>query len=86
MYFRTEFCPPWSVKVPELESAARFHLVVQGRCFVMLPSSACVDLGPGDLILIPAGRSHIIADQPTIKAPELGNITAGSEPTMAMAC
>lgn len=71
LYFRTEFCPPWSVKVPELESAARFHLVVQGRCCVTLPSSDCVDLGPGDLILIPAGRSHIIADQPTTQAPEL---------------
>jgi len=71
LYFRTEFCSPWAVEVPDLAHAARFHMVVQGQCHVTLASSACVSLGPGDLILIPGGHSHILADQPTHQAPRL---------------
>ncbi|MGD9801534.1 MAG: cupin domain-containing protein, partial [Parvularculaceae bacterium] len=33
LYFRTDFSPPWAIGVPRYQRAARFHLVVQGRCF-----------------------------------------------------
>lgn len=62
LYFRTDFSAPWAVTVPDLAQAARFHLVIQGRCHVAFPSGASVDLGPGDLVLIPRGRSHVLAD------------------------
>lgn len=62
LYFCTDFNPPWAVTVPELERAARFHLVIQGHCHVRFPSGQAVNLGPGDLILIPAGKSHVLAD------------------------
>ena len=76
LYFRTDFSPPWAVTVPELEQAARFHLVVQGRCHVTFPSGAAVELGPGDLVLIPRGRSHVLADQPGREAPSLESVLA----------
>lgn len=64
LYFRTDFTPPWAIAVPTFESAARFHLVVQGRLFVKLQSGASVELGPGDLIMIPDGCSHTISCTP----------------------
>lgn len=71
LYFRTNFSAPWATAVPVLEGAARFHLVVQGRCCVSMPGKVVVELGPGDLILIPNGQTHIISDQPVDDAPPL---------------
>jgi AraC family transcriptional regulator, activator of mtrCDE len=71
LYFRTDFSPPWAVSVPEFEQAARFHLVVQGSCHVIFPSGRAVHLAAGDLILIPAGKSHVLADTAVADAPPL---------------
>lgn len=62
LYFRTDYSPPWALTVPACEKAARFHLVIQGRCHVALASGRTADLNPGDLILIPHGREHSLAD------------------------
>ena len=59
-YFRTHFSGDWSVRVPELAQAARFHLVVTGKCHVAVAGGAQLTLGPGDLVMIPAGRSHAL--------------------------
>ena len=74
LYFRTDFSPPWAVTVPDLQQAARFHLAVQGTCHVAFPSGASVRLGPGDLVLIPRGRSHVLADGPGRTAPPLETV------------
>jgi len=62
LYFRTDFSAPWAVQVPDFMEAARFHLVVQGRCNVSFASGQQVNLQAGDLILIPKGRAHVLAD------------------------
>lgn len=62
LYFRTDFSGPWGVTVPEHHGAARFHLVIQGRCHIRLLSGETVVIGPGDLILIPGGKSHQLSD------------------------
>jgi AraC-like DNA-binding protein len=62
IYFRTDYSPPWAISVPAFSQAARFHLVVQGRCHVCLVSGKALDLGPGDLIVIPRGQPHTLAD------------------------
>jgi AraC family transcriptional regulator, activator of mtrCDE len=64
LYFRTHFSAPWATTVPAYAQAARFHLVVQGRCHVALGSGTTFDLGPGDLILIARGQAHVLADSP----------------------
>jgi len=74
LYFQTDFAEPWAAKVPDLEGAARFHLIVEGQCHVGFGEGAFHLLGPGDLILIPRGKSHILADKPVRDAPELGTI------------
>ncbi len=74
LYFRTDFSAPWAVTVPHYQQAARFHLVIQGQCSVTVADHAPVTLNPGDLILIPRGRSHILADQKCESAPELETV------------
>lgn len=76
LYFRTAFSPPWAVEVPDLEQAARFHLLVQGRLHVRFPSGAAVDLLPGDLVLIPRGLRHVLSDQPGRTAAALETVIA----------
>lgn len=61
LYFRTDFSAPWGVTVPEYESVARFHIVVQGRCFVTVGQQT-IELNAGDMIMIPRGSSHVLAD------------------------
>lgn len=63
LYFRTDYAPPWAVKVPAYEQAARFHLIVQGRCHIAVTDGPQADLGPGDLIVITRGREHTLSDQ-----------------------
>ncbi len=79
LYFRTDFSGTWSVTVPVLEQAARFHLVVQGQCHVKLPDEDAVILGPGDLILIPKGQTHILSDSPVEDAPPLEQVLEAVE-------
>jgi AraC family transcriptional activator of mtrCDE len=63
-YFRTDYSPPWAITVPAYQDTARFHLVIQGRCHVALASGRTADIGPGDLIVIPRGQEHVLADRP----------------------
>jgi len=76
VYFRTDFSSPWAVQVPDHPQAARFHLVVQGRCHVAFDSGSTVDLNPGDLILIPRGRPHILSDRAGREAAPLEEVLA----------
>ncbi len=60
LYFRTDFHGEWSVTVPERPGAARFHLLVQGRVRAGI-GAVELEMGPGDLLLIPRGRPHVLA-------------------------
>lgn len=71
LYFRTHFNGPWGVTVPELGQAARFHLVVKGSVHVTVAGNPGTWLEPGDLVLIPRGRAHVLADAPGRPAPPL---------------
>lgn len=78
LYFRTDFSPPWAISVPAYEETARFHLVIQGRLNVRLPSGASHDLNAGDLILIPRGREHVLADSKDTKPATLETVIQDS--------
>lgn len=74
LYFRTAFSPPWSVAVPPLGRAARFHLAVQGRCLVRVGEDDAVQLNSGDLILIPGGAGHVLSDGSDAKPAALDEV------------
>ena len=65
LYFSTEFGRPWGVRVPELGRVARFHLVVRGDTWVrVMPDGEPLHLEAGDMVLIPHGAEHVLADTP----------------------
>ncbi len=80
LYFRTDFTGPWGVSVPELTPAARFHFVLAGKCYVRV-DGVLVELLPGDLILIPAGKSHTLSNSEKTSCPPLERVLddAGSD-------
>jgi len=78
LYFRTDCTAPWAIAVPDYAQAARFHLVVQGRCHVQFASGATTELGPGDLVLIPMGRRHVLADSAGRQPADLESVLADS--------
>ena len=67
LYFTTEFTRPWGLRVPCFERVARFHLVVRGSTWVRVVSDQALEpflLEAGDLVLIPHGTEHVLADSP----------------------
>jgi AraC-like DNA-binding protein len=78
LYFHTDFSPPWAVLVPEHKRTIRFHLVAQGRCWVKPDGGDGVHLEPGDVVLIPGGAAHMIADSPDREPVALDTVLADS--------
>lgn len=61
LYFRTEFTPPFGVRVPDYVNVARFHYVFKGTCRLTVAGLAePVVLEQGDLAIIPHGASHCL--------------------------
>lgn len=75
LYFRTAFAAPWAITVPAYRRAARFHIVAQGRCHVVVDGQA-VALEAGDLVVIPNGAAHCICDTPDTPARPLDDVLA----------
>nr|WP_233429772.1 MULTISPECIES: AraC family transcriptional regulator [Nocardia] len=54
---------PWGRRYP-LVPGAGFHIVLQGECCLLAPDSEPVTMGPGDVLFMPRGAAHVIADSP----------------------
>lgn len=67
LYFHTEFRAPWGVRVPAFRRVARFHLVVRGSSWVVVKGEPTpILLEAGDLVLVPHGTEHKLADDPAV--------------------
>jgi AraC-like DNA-binding protein len=65
LYFTTEFTRPWGLRVPARSRVARFHLVVRGTTWLrVIGLDDPLHLEAGDLVLIPHGAEHVLADTP----------------------
>ncbi len=64
LYFRADLSAPFAIDVPEDRQVIRFHVVHEGTCWVGLPTGATAYVAAGDLILIPHGAGHVLADSP----------------------
>lgn len=56
---------PWAQQFPPVPGAVGFRVVVQGNCVLIPAGAAPVRLGAGDVVLLPHGRGHVLADSPT---------------------
>lgn len=58
---------PWGTRF-EPFAGAGFHAVLQGSCWLVPLSGDAVRLGVGDVVFLPHGRGHVLADSPTTPA------------------
>ena len=69
LFFSAEFSAPWCFSSPESRTLAPmlspgaphlviYHLVIDGRAFVQMADGQSVELGPGDVVVLPHGDPH----------------------------
>lgn len=58
-----ELRAPWGFVMPERDEAS-FHIIARGGCY-LLRDGDVVSLAAGDLVLIPQGAPHSLADDPS---------------------
>ncbi len=76
---RGVFVSEWALSAPwaitgQQESCALIHFMVQGTAFVTPQGGTPVEVGTGDLVLLPRGDSHTIGDSPTTEARSLESL------------
>ena len=65
MYFRTELAGTWGVTLPADGRTIRFHLVVQGQCWIAVDGqNEPLLLREGEFALVPHGTGQSLADSP----------------------
>src|SRR5260370_34893323 len=62
-YGHCRLTKPWGVDLPE-ETSARLHFVVAGECWLRKAGYGPVRLRAGDVVLLPKGGGHAMADPP----------------------
>ena len=81
IFFRSELAAPWGMSLDE-ETFPRFHIAISGDCFVGASDDNGVRVRQNEVIMLPGGNPHWIADKPgrklvpserAGKACELGN-------------
>ena len=63
IFFRSELAAPWGMSLPEMD-IPRFHIALSGDCFVGAGDHQSIRMRESDILMLPNGQSHWIADQP----------------------
>ncbi|MBT7954301.1 MAG: AraC family transcriptional regulator [Rhodospirillaceae bacterium] len=61
VYFLRDFSAPWAMKMDQ-SPFAQFHVVVRGRCVADFHDQQ-IDAAAGDILHLPHGSAHSLADQ-----------------------
>ncbi|MGI9294740.1 MAG: cupin domain-containing protein [Pseudomonadales bacterium] len=63
IFFRSELAAPWGISLAPV-GIPRFHIALSGDCFVGANGDDAVAVEEMDVVMLPNGNSHWIADQP----------------------
>lgn len=63
IFFRSDLAAPWGMSLSG-QGSPRFHIVLSGECFVGSDTDDAVKAETADIIMLPNGNSHWIADKP----------------------
>jgi AraC-like DNA-binding protein len=63
VYCQSDLTAPWGFRV-EGANTAKFHLVLEGACWLELPGADPVRLSAGDLVILASGEAHVMRDEP----------------------
>lgn len=72
-YTRSELGAPWGLAMPPIPGTLWFHVVTAGGARLEAGDEV-VELGPGDLALVPHGVGHVLRDAPGSLAPPVEQI------------
>ena len=75
VYCLSELKAPWGFQV-ESASLAKFHLVLEGTCWLSLEGHDPVRLAADDLVILPGGEGHVMRDAPGSPVVGLDSIIA----------
>ncbi|MER5424299.1 AraC family transcriptional regulator [Streptosporangium roseum] len=62
-FLRTECHLPWRRHYPPVPGAG-LHVILQGSCHLIPPAGDPIELGVGDVVLLPHGRGHEMVGDP----------------------
>lgn len=62
-YQKVEMSSPWGFEIPQDENS-QFWRLLKGTCYLKVPGEELKKLEVGDLVLIPHGSAHWMADEP----------------------
>ena len=63
VFFHSELAAPWGMSLAQSE-CPRFHIALAGTCFVGSEENSPIPVQESDIVVVPGGRYHWIADQP----------------------
>ncbi|MFF2183777.1 AraC family transcriptional regulator [Streptomyces sp. NPDC058155] len=65
---------PWRQEFTSVPGSAGFQVVLEGSCWLLSPEEQPVQLGAGDVVFLPHGSGHTLADSPEtpVTAPACG--------------
>src|SRR5262249_8872071 len=72
-YGRCALTSPWGIDFPS-QRAARFHFVAEGQCWLHTAALGWIPLRAGDVVLLPQGTAHTLADTPGAPSRPLGEL------------
>lgn len=70
-YCRSHFTAPWGLDLPPIADTLMFHVVTSGQSWLEVDGAEPRLLNRGDLALVPHGRGHRLASEPTTPAARL---------------
>ena len=73
VYCLSELRAPWGLQI-EGDPAAKFHLVLEGGCWLYLDEAPPIAISSGELVVLPRGNGHVVRDQPTSAARDLNEL------------
>ena len=75
VYCLSDLRAPWGFAV-EGANVAKFHLVLEGDCWLEVDALEPVRLGQGDLVILAGGHSHVLRDGPGSAVDRLDSLLA----------
>ncbi|KAB2350247.1 AraC family transcriptional regulator [Actinomadura rudentiformis] len=63
-FARAELRSPWGMRFPPSPGTAGFTVVLRGSCWLLVDGAEPVAVGPSDVIFVPRGDGHGLADDP----------------------
>ena len=76
-YDRCELRDPWGISFPK-QTAARFHFVADGPCWLFTDAKGWQKLPTGVVLLVPHGTAHMLASAPGCYCPLLEGLKVSS--------